>query len=376
VLLEVSQLLSTPVELDALLERIVDLAFQILDVDRGALLTADGPTAELAPRVVRGAGSKGGPFHSTSVVGWVRSTGAAGLFSDVRNDPRVVGAVSVIAQSICSSMCAPLRGRDGLLGVLYVDNVTTPGRFGSEDLEFLGAFASQAALAIDAARLRQRLEHEAVVRSNFLRFFPPAAMRRIEEAGGEILGAIETEVTALFADISGFTELSSNLQPRQVVDLLNAYFPVMSDIVFRNEGTLEKYIGDALMAVWGAPFPHEDDADRAVLAAVEMQRAMRGLSLAWHERLGRPVAIHIGLNTGPVAAGNIGSETYIQYATVGDATNVAARLCGAAAAGEILISEQTRARLRNVSCPLVPLPPVSVKGKSKPISVCRLDWEG
>lgn len=375
VLLEVSQMLSAPVDLDTLLRRVLDVVFQILDVNRGALLLADEETGDLAPRVLRGGGPGKSAFYSTSVVGWVRSTGDAGLFSDALTDPRVAGAVSLIQDSICSSMCAPLHGKDGMLGVLYVDNVTRPGRFAPEDLEFLSAFASQAAVSIEAARLRERLEREAVLRSGFSRFFAPAAVRRIEEAGGAVLDTVDAEVTALFADISGFTQLSSVLKPRQVVELLNEYFPVMSEIVFRHEGTLEKYIGDALMAVWGAPFPHEDDAVRAVRAAVEMQRAVRDLSQRLQATLGQPIAIHIGINTGPVAAGNIGSPTYLQYATIGDTTNVAARLCSAAAAGEILMSDATRAQIRDAPCPLVSLPPVTVKGKSDPIAVSRLDWD-
>ena len=374
VLLEVSQMLSAPVTLDTLLGRVLDLAFQILDVDRGALLLAEPGSAALFPRVSRGA-SGDEPFYSTSVVGWVQATGNAGLFADMRSDPRVAGAASIVAHSICSSMCAPLQGKERLLGVLYVDNVTTPGRFRPEDLEFLAAFASQAAVAIEAAHLRHQLEREAVLRNSLLRFFPPATAHRVQESGDFGLAAVDTEVTALFADISGFTELSSRLQPRQVVELLNEYFPVMCDIVFSLDGTLEKYIGDALMAVWGAPFAHDDDADRAATAAVRMQRAMRTFSERWGPRLGGPLQIHIGLNTGPVAAGNIGSEGYVQYATIGDATNVAARLCSVAGPGEILIAEKTRTHLRQPPCPLLALPPVSVKGKAEPIDVHRLRWE-
>jgi len=373
VLLEVSQMLSAPVDLDTLLQRALDLVFEILDVSRGALLLADEETGDLAPRVVRGAGH--GSAYSTSVVGWVRSTGNAGLFADTLSDPRVAGSVSVVKHSICSSMCAPLRGKDEMLGVLYVDNVTRPGRLSPEDLEFLSAFASQVAVAIESARLREQIEREAVLRSGFLRFFAPAAVRRIEETGGASLETADAEVTALFADISGFTELSSVLKPRQVVELLNEYFPVMSEIVFRHEGTLEKYIGDALMAVWGAPFSHEDDADRALRAAVEMQRAVRDLSQHLQSTFGQPLAIHIGIHTGPVAAGNIGSPTYLQYATIGDTTNVAARLCGAATAGVILLSDATRAQIREAPCPLVSLPPITVKGKPDPIAVSRLDWD-
>jgi adenylate cyclase len=128
------------------------------------------------------------------------------------------------------------------------------------------------------------------------------------------------------------------------------------------------------MAVWGAPFRGPEDADAAVRAAVEMQRSLA----AMNERrvaVGRfPLRVHIGLNTGPVAAGNIGSEHYVQYATVGDATNVAARVCSVAIAGQVLVTEATRARLRDPGWVLSALPPVEVKGKEAPLVLHEVHW--
>jgi adenylate cyclase len=181
-------------------------------------------------------------------------------------------------------------------------------------------------------------------------------------------------VTVLFSDITGFTSLASRLHPRQLVELLNVYFPVMADIVFRHEGTLEKYIGDALMAVWGAPFSQPDDADRALRAAVEMQRALAALNTRWRAQGQPELQIHVGLNTGRVAAGNIGSEQFLQYATIGDATNVASRICGVAEAGEIYVSETTVQRCQERAWPLTRLPPVQVKGKEEALTLYRLEW--
>jgi adenylate cyclase len=197
-------------------------------------------------------------------------------------------------------------------------------------------------------------------------------MQALEELARD---TIEAEVTALFCDISGFTALSEDLPPREIFGLLNDYFPMMADVIFRWDGTLEKYIGDALLAVWGAPFSHDDDPDRAVAAAADMQRALLDLNQRWAKEHRRKLAIHIGINSGRVAAGNIGSERYLQYATIGDATNVAARLCTLAGPGEIVISERTRSALRGVYTPTQELPPARIRGREQPVRIHRLDWQ-
>ena len=375
ILLKVSELLSSPEHIDALLEKILELLFQIMDVDRAAILMIDEASGEIEPKIVKSAAGipETEKFYSSHIVRYVIEKGVAVLSADAKVDPRFDEAKSIIYQSIRSSMCVPLRPKERTIGVLYVDNLFIPDRYADEDLEFLSAFANQAAIAIENSKLYKKIEEAAIMRNNFLRFFPPATIKRIEQSRNVGLGAIETEVTALFSDISSFTAISSLMEPREVVDMLNEYFPVMSEIVFKYEGTLEKYIGDALMAVWGAPFRHENDVDRAVRAAIEMQQAMRSLNEGWKGRF-REISIHIGLNTGKVAAGNIGSEKYIQYATIGDATNVAARICNVAEGGEIVLSESTLQQLKE-QYRVERLPPTRVKGKEEPLTLYRLRWE-
>jgi adenylate cyclase len=388
ILLKVSELLSSPGHIDEVLGRVLDLALRVLDIDRGTVLLLDDDGVP-QPRVTRTRAPRQDDeqIFSRHIVRYVMTHGVAALFADAPADPRLAQAGSILQQSICASMCAPLKPRDDRppLGVLYVDNITRADRFQQDDLEFLSAFANQSAIAIDNALLSARLAEAAVTKSALLRFFPPAAIEAIMHQGAR-LDAVETDATALFCDISGYTELSSQLAPREVIALLNAYFPIMSDIVFRHEGTLEKYIGDALLAVWGAPWRRPDDASRAVAAAIEMQRAMRALAERWRaDRLrqagdrgaapARELAIHIGINSGVVAAGNIGSERFLQYATIGDATNVASRICNAANDGEIVIEESTRRRLPDGAFRTEALGPVSVKGKAEPLRLYRVLWD-
>ncbi|HYH99686.1 adenylate/guanylate cyclase domain-containing protein [Hyalangium sp.] len=377
ILLKVSQFLSSPGTIDNLMERSLELVFQILDVDRAVILLVDPQSGQLRPRVTRTADGvrSAGPVHSEHIATYVQRQGVAALFSDAKLDPRLEAADSVVRQSIYSAMCAPLKAREEVLGVLYLDNLRMPERFSQEDLEFLSSFANQVAIALENAMLYRRIEQEAVRRNTYQRFFPPSALKRLEESSsGAALGARETEVTTLFSDICGFTSMSSHMRPIEIVDMLNEYFPGMADIVFEQEGTLEKYIGDALLAIWGAPFSHPDDADRALRAAVRMQQALLPLNEHRRSRGQRELQIHIGLNTGPVAAGNIGSERYLQYATIGDTTNVASRVCGVAVEGEIVITQSTYERLQERTWKMEPLPPASVKGKAEPLRLYRVHW--
>jgi adenylate cyclase len=379
VLLDVARLLSSPESIDKQLLKILDLVFSILDVDRVAMIMIDESTGDFGPPVVESRrsdmlSSAGQAAYSKHILNYVRERSVAALFSDASADPRLENADSIHMSSVRSSMCAPLRSQDRVIGVLYVDNLTIPAVFSGEDLELLSAFAAQAAIAIENSRLYQRLQQEAVARNNMLRFFPPTTIAQLMEKPSLTAQAIETEVTALFCDISGFSTMSATMHPREVVALLNRYFPIITEIVFQHEGTLEKYIGDALLAVWGAPFRRIDDARRAVHAAVEMQQAMERLTGEMPKSM--PLRIHIGLNTGPVAAGNIGSEHYLQYATIGDATNLASRICNVAKAGEIALGVPTLERLGGrIEWPIEGPEFHKVKGRDEPLPVYKLRWD-
>lgn len=363
VLLQVSQMLAAPGGLERTLERILDLGLQILAIDRVAILLADSK-GNLSPRAVRARFPipEGQRIWSQGIVDHVMKNVVAALFADAAADPRIDPSRSVIEQGIVASMCTPLKAGDRVLGVLYADSIRLGRSLVQDDLDFLAGFANQAALAIDNAMLHERLRSEAVAREKLTRFFPPATAERIMSAEGARLAVVETCVTALFCDISNYSTFAARLAPRDVIDLLNEYFPLVAQAVFDAGGTLEKYIGDALLAIWGAPFSRDDDADRAVAAAIAMMRAVKD----------RRFGVHIGLHTGPVAAGNIGTAQYLQYAAVGQTTNLASRIASVASEGEIVLSEETVAAMRVRPEGLVHLPPTSVKGHDAPLSLYRL----
>jgi adenylate cyclase len=371
ILLKVSELLSSPASLDDVVGKILDVTLEIMDVDRATvIMLRDGKPTPWVARARAGVPEE--QCHSRQIVAHVVRHGMAALFSNVRSDPRLHPDDSIIDQSIWSAMCAPLRVGDRLLGALYVDNITLPNRFTEEDLQFLSAFSNQAAIGVENALLGEQLVQEAATRRGLMRFFSPTMIDTIVQSA-DSLEVRETAVTALFCALTGYTELCSRLPPREVLGLLNAYFPAMAEIVFHHEGTLEKYVGDALLAVWGAPFGHADDPERAVRAAVDMQRAMRRLTQGG--RLASELAIHVGIASGIAAAGRIGSEQYLQYATVGEPTNVASRICTVAQDGQILVDKRTAGGLASSSWSLVGLEPTRVKGKAKPLTLFRVQWE-
>jgi len=175
-------------------------------------------------------------------------------------------------------------------------------------------------------------------------------------------------VTILFADLSGFTALSERLDPEDVRALQTDLFRAMSGAIERVEGFVEKFVGDAVMGVFGAPVAHEDDPERALRAAFDMRERVAALSKRWTPRIGSPLVLHIGINTGPVVAGQIGSGTGAAYAVTGDAVNTAARLQGTAGSGQVLVSQSTYALTQHAFA-FESLGDVALKGKAEPIAV-------
>jgi adenylate cyclase len=224
-------------------------------------------------------------------------------------------------------------------------------------------------VAIENGQLGARLRREAMVLSNFQRYFAPDLAKQIAEHGEEVkLGGEKRPVVIFFSDIRGFTTMSENLTPESVAKLLGEYFNEMVEIVFRHGGTLDKFIGDAIMALWGAPLTSEDDADKAMRAAIDMQRALIPLNEHWKATGQPPIEIGIGINFGEVFAGNIGSEQRMEYTVLGDAVNTASRLCSNAGRGEIMISEPFFKRLKNPP-PTEAREPIKVKGKAQPVPI-------
>ncbi|HYU28714.1 MAG TPA: adenylate/guanylate cyclase domain-containing protein [Gemmatimonadales bacterium] len=373
-LLEVSKELSKQQELDRLLDKVVDFTFQIMNVDRVSILLLDGKSNELIPRISKSrTGDASAARHVPQSIARKAVEERVAILSDnAAADERFKGK-SILIQSVRSAMCTPLMGSDQkVLGILYVDNLTATHSFADEDLEFLIAFGGLTAVAIENSQLSERIRREALVLSNFQRYFSPNVAADIAQKGEEVqLKGEKRPVVIFFSDIRGFTPMSETMNPDEIAGLLTEYFTEMVDIVFEHQGTLDKFMGDAIMALWGAPIAHEDDADRAMQCAVDQIETLEKMNAKWKESGRQPLAIGIGINFGEVFAGNIGSNRRLEYTVIGDAVNTASRLCSSAGLNEILISEPFYKALKKPP-KVEALEPIQVKGKAKKVPVYRV----
>jgi class 3 adenylate cyclase len=226
------------------------------------------------------------------------------------------------------------------------------------------------------AELRQYIDRavsRGVELERLQRYFSPAVVQHLfeESERSELDAVAKMHVTVLFSDIRGFTPMSARLSPTEVVEFLNEYFTVMIEAVQRERGTVLKLIGDAVMAVFGAPESAPDDTQRALRVGCAMQAEFMRLEEQWRSR-GKepPVGMGVGINRGEVVVGNIGSPQHLDYTVIGDTVNVASRLCGVAKAGQVLVEAETAAEVGTLDgIELRPVGEVELKGKDEPVQV-------
>jgi adenylate cyclase len=379
---ELAKALGVELDLERLLPKILDKAFELLGADRGVILLMDAASGELVPHSIKAKDGKQAEniVLSKTVLNEVKEQKAAVLSSDAMMDSRFSGAHSIIMQGIRSTMTVPLLFGDAMLGLMHLDSQIATNAFTEKDLQVFTGIASQAAIAIQNARLAKKIEQEAQTRAQFQRLIPPSIVDQV--VAGELTiekGGTTSEVTMLVSDIRGFTAMSENQEPAEIVQMLNKYFEVMVDILFKHEGTLDKFVGDELIGLFGAPIPIKDPELKAVQCALEMQRALRDFNRVRATENQEPIRVGIGINTGRVVTGAIGSSKALQYTAIGDAMNTAARLQGIAKAGEIIVSESTLAKAGE-RIEAVTLTPVEVKGKTGKLKIYNVvglkgeDW--
>jgi adenylate cyclase len=375
---ELARQIGTELDIQKVLDRILAAAFQLLAADRGIILLAD-ESGEHQPRALltrSGQNNASEPIQiSKTLVDQVRTTKEAVLSSDAMVDNRFKGAHSMIMQGIRSSMAVPLIHSGTLLGIMILDSQIATNAFTEKDLQMFQNIANQAAMAVQNSLFARKLEQEAVTRERFQRLLSPAIAQQVIDGKVEITkGGEARQTTVLFSDIRGFTAMSEKEDPQIIVDMVNEYFELMVEVIFKYEGTLDKFVGDEIMALFGAPVGHADDPIRAVRTAIEMLDVLKQLNQLRLSRGEPEIHIGIGVNTGNVVAGYIGSSKALEYTVIGDTVNTGARLCSYAKAGEIIISQATYERL-NGEFEVIPLPDAKVKNKSEPLRIYNVVGE-
>jgi len=371
---EVTRAIEIGTSITALCSKILEVAFRLVPADRGVVLLHNDQNMlePVSVRTAEGVDPEQEVIVSKTVLDTVVREKEAVLSHDASADARFQSAQSVIMQGIRSTMCVPLIHSETVLGVMMLDSKLATHAFTEKDLALFETVASQAAIAVQNILFAKRLEQEAVTRERFRRLLSPAIAEQVLSGELEVKkGGELRETTMLFADIRGFTSITEASEPQIIVDALNEYFERMVEIVFRYEGTLDKFIGDEMMVLFGSPVAHRDDPVRAVRAALEMQEALVDLNARHEARELPPFEIGIGINTGEVVAGYIGSSQALEYTVIGDPVNTGSRLCSLAKPGQTLISEGTLDKLGG-HFELRELPTEQVKGKAKPIRVFEL----
>ena len=363
-----SQVMSGKFDLDTRLRQVLDIVMEVMGAERGFVMMREEETENLTVGVASALDKdleEGAP--SMGIASRAAIDGEPVLMIDSSTDQDFGMRESIIRSQIISAMCVPLNIHDRILGSIYIDTRKAGVRFSEEDLELFASLGSQSAMAIDNVRLHDQVVEAEKKRQNLGRFLSPAIVDKVMSEGDTLhLGGQRAVVTALFCDIRGFTSMAERITPGQLVAQLNEYFAEMTQIIFDNNGTLDKYVGDEIMAVFGAPLSSGDDAFGAVNAAMAIQKRNQELNEIRTSENRPQFDLGIGIDTGEVTAGYFGSPKRMEFTVVGDRVNTASRFCSMAGPGKVVIGDETyqavkeRAKVRSLGT-------VALKGKEKPV---------
>lgn len=344
----------------------IKLIGNALKADYGAILVIHETTGELLMKSAshdRGPGVTG---ISSSILNKSIKNRASILVKNAGIDHRFTGDRTIQNMGIHSAICAPIWEKDHIYGALYADRKIGQQQFSEENLNFITIIANLLALTIAHERLIQKITDERNIVEQIKRFVPIEAVSgfldMIKNNPSSLWNVQEVNrSTILFADIVGFTSLTEKNNPREIARLLRAFFEKATTIVLSNGGSINKFLGDGFMAVFGTPISHADDADRAISSAVSLIQWVK------NNEDGINVSLRIGIDTGPVLGIMVGSSRRLEYTVIGNIVNVASRLQSIAQVNQILISRETNSFVQKpVNTKLVG--EIAVKGKENPVT--------
>ncbi len=395
-LLKAAQTISAEVVLSRLLDRLLGTLIENAGAQRGVLLLTRGEEImiETEASVISENSSsqmpvpldseEGARILPTSVINYTARTHEIVLADDAQIDERFMVDPHVQENETRSVLCQPILHQGELVGLVYLENNLVSSAFKPERARLLSLLSGQIAVSIRNAELVENLEdkvrerteqlevHAKFIEQTFGRFLAGEVVDQLlKSAEGVDFSGRKTSVTVLISDLRGFSTLSDTLPPENIVTMLNTYLSEMTNVIQKYNGTIDAFIGDAILVVFGAPLQRPDDAERALACALEMQNRM-GWVNDWNTRNGLPeIEMGIGVNTGEVVVGNIGSDKRAKYSVVGSTTNLAARIEGFTVGGQILIADDTR---KAVKAPLElrSFRTVETKGAGKPLELYEL----
>src|ERR1700716_1064249 len=373
-LYELARDLSSSLELEVVLRKVMDRVITLMHASRGFIVLVDPVAGTMS---VQMSGGEADPENarqflgSKTVIEHVVRTGQAVVSTDASLDARFKGQQSVILQNLRSIIAVPLVTKGRVIGAVYVDNPYRAGIFEEKDKEFLQAISDLAAIAIDNAR---QYEH-----SEFLRqLFELHVNKQVTDyvlarydRGAMFLPGERREVTMLNSDIAGFSTLSQSMQAEELVDFLNRYFSRMIEVVLEHGGNIDKFQGDGMMVVFGAPNPMSDHAERALGAARAMIREIDRLNRELVDAGTPSISVGIGLDTGEVVAGHVGSRRRLEFTLIGIPVNNSSYLSKVRPA-KGLMSEATREMVPD-GFEVAGYEPLLLKGASSPQPIYQLE---
>lgn len=358
-LVDIAKNLSAATSIEEIFFQVQQVVFRYLkSIERLALLVLRDGKLELIDAAPKSISEKrnlaaDASWISRSICQRVYKEKVAIQTADAQQDERFAGENSILVKGIRSAMAVPLWDETKVVGVLYADAHFSSYHWeseGNEELSFFSALANLVASSVQRWLLAEKLKSEEVIRQKLERYHSPAVVHQLIAAGALPNGRLpprESEISILFADLVGFTAMSEVSTPTEISQLLNNLFEEMLQEVFAYGGTLDKYIGDCIMAFFGAPEEQKDHADRAVAAAKGMLARLYNLNLNnfWRE----PLKLRIAINSGKAVVGDVGSSQRVDYTALGATINLAARMEGVCPPGKCVVGEATHQILTNKS---------------------------